>query len=233
MEEPHIWKHGWADAYASGNVGIADDFLSLVVRPSLRALERREQELLANPDAVIAAFAVHEHGMLRDKAITAFCLSIQSLFEQQIRSYLTTCAHSLKIPDVSIERLEKQSWGPKFDALFLKVRGLPLTSFDSYERLTFLHQLGNACRHGDGSSCRQLYDLHPELWPDYLVLPSSQRPPFSSIIITEALLASFIDAIVLFWMDMQRYGLESFWDGEREAVGETIERLRLDRISRL
>ena len=30
MTTPHAWKHGWADAYASRNGAIAEEFLDLV-----------------------------------------------------------------------------------------------------------------------------------------------------------------------------------------------------------
>ena len=235
MTDPHAWKHGWADAYAQGNSEIAAGFLSSVVSPSLFALERMKEEFGEWNDEVAGAFAGADHSHLMRSTVMAFCLSIQSLWEQQIRRYLITCAHSLKMTDVLTTDLESKSWGPKFDALFLKVRGRRLPDFDSYPRLTLLHMLGNACRHGDGKSSRALYAVHPELWPPQhpsFPLPDGTNPPFSSIVIPVSLLSSFVDAIVLFWMDMERYGLESFWDGDKH-VGERIESLKIARTSRL
>lgn len=237
MTDPHTWKHGWADAYAHRNSEIAAGFLSTVVSPSLIALERMKEEFGEWDDKVAGAFAAADHSLLMRSTVMAFCLSIQSLWEQQIRRYLITCVSSLKMTDVLTADLESKSWGPKFDALFFRVRGRPLPDFDSYPRLTLLHMLGNACRHGDGNSSRALYAANPELWPPQhpslpWTLPEGTKPSFSSIVIPVSLLSSFVDAIVLFWMDMERYGLESFWDGDRH-VGERIESLRIARTSRL
>ncbi|WP_168187355.1 hypothetical protein [Pseudomonas sp. VI4.1] len=40
MTTPHAWKHGWADAYAYRNGDIAEEFLDLVVKPTVAALEK-------------------------------------------------------------------------------------------------------------------------------------------------------------------------------------------------
>ena len=76
MTTPHAWKHGWADAYAYRNGDIAEEFLDLVVRPSLSALEQKYLELASSDDLVIAGFMAHDHRDLINKTNMAFCLSI-------------------------------------------------------------------------------------------------------------------------------------------------------------
>jgi hypothetical protein len=228
MSMPHTWKHGWADAYAYRNGAIADEFLDLVVKPSVAALEKKHLELASSDNLAIAGFAASDHRDLINKTNMAFCLSIQSLWEQQIRRYLIVCVQTLSMEGVSVAKLEKEPWGKDFNRLFLKVRGLGLSDFTSYKTLSFLHLLGNACRHGDGPSSRELSAIHPCLWPEW----ARQAASIQHLQIPLELLESFVDAIVLFWMDMEILGLESFANEDPRVVAR-IAQLRNDRVSRI
>ena len=207
MPTLHQWKHGWADAYAARNDKIADEFLDLVVRPSMAALNRKHQEYVSSVDPVLYGFSATDQLDLINKTAMAFCLSIQSLWERQIRGYLAHCVSSVPIAGVSSQSLERAEWGEAFEALFLQVRGIDLRSFDSYRMLSLLHLLANGCRHGDGSSSRRLFKLHPHLWPEWA--RTGITPAFQHVQIAEELLVGFINAIALFWMDMERLGLET------------------------
>lgn len=205
---PHPWKHGWADAHAARNDLIATEFLELVVQPSMAALADKQREYATSDDPVLYGFAANDQIDLINKAAMAFCLSIQSLWERQLRGYLSECVRSVPIRDVESDILEKANWGREMNELFKKVRGIDLQSFDSYRMLSYLHLLANGCRHGDGQSARRLFKRHPELWPEWA--RTKERSAFHYIQIPVELLAGFVDAIVLFWMDMERLGLESF-----------------------
>ncbi|TFB37311.1 hypothetical protein [Pseudomonas sp. F01002] len=225
-----------ADAYTYRNGAIAEEFLDLVVRPSVAALERKHLELASSDNLAIAGFAASDHRDLIDKTNMAFCLSIQSLWEQQLRRYLGHCVGSLGIEGVTADELEHMTWGEKTNKLFQYIRGTDLTAFDSYVALNKLQLLGNACRHGAGKSLRQLLKLHPELWPQH---DTSQTPhpvlrdtSIQSVQISVGLLAAFVDAIVLFWMDMEILGLESFANEDARVVAR-IAYLRNSRESRL
>lgn len=202
--DSHPWKHGWADAYAARNDSIAEDFLAMVVRPALMALNAKHQEYATSDDPVLYGFAAMDQIDLISKTTSAFCLSIQAMWERQLRTYLTNCVGSVPIENISSHRLESAQWGERMDALFLDVRGIDLQSFDSYEMLTVLHLLANVCRHGEGRSLRELFLKYPYLWPE------DASGAAHGLVISEGLLATFVDAIVLFWMDMERLGLESF-----------------------
>jgi hypothetical protein len=225
MTSPYKWKHGLADAYTYRNGAIAEEFLNLVVRPSVAALERKHLELASSDDLAIAGFMAHDHRDLINKTNMAFCLSIQSLWEQQLRRYLGNCVSTLGIEGVTARELEHVTWGDRINKLFEYVRGADLTLFDSYATLNKLQLLGNACRHGDGKSSRELFHLHPELCPE-------QYPSVQYIQWRVELLAAFVDAIVLFWMDMEILGLESFAREDVRVVAR-IAQLRNDRKSRL
>ena len=225
MTTPHAWKHGWADAYASRNGDIAEEFLDLVVKPSLSALGQKQLELASSDDLVIAGFAASDHRDLINKTNMAFCLSIQSLWEQQLRRYLGNCVGCLGIEGVTAEELEHMTWGERANKLFQYIRGTDLTAFDSYATLNKLQLLGNACRHGEGKSSRKLFKLHPELCPD-------QYPSVQFVRWSVELLASFVSAIVLFWMDMEILGLESFANEDARVLAR-IAHLRNSRESRL
>ena len=225
MTAPHKWKHGLADAYTYRNGAIAEEFLDLVVRPSVAALERKHLELASSDDLAIAGFMAHDHRDLINKTNMAFCLSIQSLWEQQLRSYLGHCINFVGIEGVTFDELEHMTWGIKTNKLFQHIRGADLTAFDSYATLNKLQLSGNACRHGDGKSSRKLFKLHPELCPD-------QHPSIHSVEWSVELLASFVDAIVLFWRDMEIRGLESFADRDTRVVAR-ITQLQAARKARI
>jgi hypothetical protein len=219
MTEPYKWKIGFADAYANNYGTIVDEYLTWVVQPSLAALEERRQELAADED-VVSAFALSDHEQLIKKAHMAFALAIQSLYEQQLRSYLTTCASGFTIEGVTQTKLEKGAWGDVLNGVFFRVRGIKLDTFDSYTTLTQLQMLGNACRHGEGDSSRNLHKHHPELWPEPQLFPWDDGqsvlppPPVQHLQITLDLLTRYVSAIALFWLDMESHGVKSLVDAQ-------------------
>lgn len=237
MTTPYKWKIGFADAYASSNGPAVDDYLNWVVKPSIAALEIHRQELAhAAEDDVVFNFALSDHERLIQRTYMTFALAIQSLWEQQIRSYLTTCVGNFIIDGVTRDKLEKGTWGTELNAVFFKVRGVELNNFDSYAALTQLQMLGNACRHGDGDSARALHTLHPELWPAPIQFPwldssteppPPPKPPVQHLQITLEILTRYVSAIALFWLDMDRLGMESLLEKQphiQSRVTELLER---------
>lgn len=230
MDSSHPWKPGWADAYAARNDSIAKDFLAMVVRPALMALNQKHQEYATSDDPVLYGFAAMDQIDLISKTASAFCLSIQAMWERQLRAYLTNCVGAVPIDNIDPHRLESAQWGERMDTLFHDVRGVHLQSFDSYEMLTVLHLLANVCRHGGGRSSRELFTKYPQLYSE------GTSTGAAGLEVSEELLAAFIDAIVLFWMDMERLGLESY-KGEkpshRIAFLSRNRQGRLDNINRI
>lgn len=232
MPPGHPWKHSIADARTAFHERTVDDFLRLVIDPAITALEERRSEIASDADTVVAAFGLSEHHKLISKANMAFCLSIQSLWEQQLRGYLITCARAVGIVSVKPHQLEDGKWGEQLNDYFLKVRGISLQLFDSYAVLDQLSFLGNACRHGDGRSSRKLVSAHPELWPVSLQGSAYKPTSIHQIVIPSSLLRKFVDAIALFWMDMERFGISEF-QHEDPHVSHRIAQLLRDRQRRL
>ena len=196
MTNPDVYRH----------IQITKDFLALVVDPSLEALHRMRNEWAASPDPS-AAFGVLEATDLIYKTNMAFCLSIQSLWEQQIRGYLKECVQG-EMLDYPIDKIEAAKWGTQLEGHFFKIQCIQLSSFDSYPSLLLLHLLGNACRHGDGESARRLWIDYPDLWPgqEYypFIDPAATTPPsIQHVNISHSLLTEFVTAIVWFWDDME------------------------------
>src|ERR1700685_1872176 len=94
----------------------------------------------------------------------AFCLSLQSLWERQLRDYLHRCAQDLKAGEELAHKARSASWG-ELSGLFLQLRGISLKDFEQYAKLNLPHLLGNACRHGNGPSLKRLATTYPQLWP--------------------------------------------------------------------
>lgn len=232
MTAPHEWKHSVADVYASKYGTIAQEFLALVVTPSLDALERRWQEFDRGGDKLEEAFASLGHAELVNKTNSAFCLSIQALWERQLRGYLRLCPNA----GIELEEVDKAKWGAQISRVFLQIRGLTLQSFDSYATLNKLNFLGNVCRHGDGKSADKLFKAHPELWPTWAHIlgpaDADATPPADLIKISRDMFTEFVNAIDVFWMDMERHGLESFGIGD-EGVERRLAELRETRVPKL
>lgn len=240
MTPPHEWKHSVADVYASKYGAVAQDFLALVVQPSLAALELRWEAVITGDNKIRAAFESLDHAELINKTSSAFCLSIHSLWERYLRRYLLTCPNALLVEGVTRRGLEKALWGNKPDqlgGLFLKIRGRELESFDSYPTLNKLQLLANTCRHGEGRSADDLFKAYPEMWPTWAQHPvadltGTPYPPVDFIKITRDMLSEFVNAIDLFWMDMERLSLESFGIGDA-GVERRLAELREARILKL
>ncbi|WP_242169261.1 MULTISPECIES: hypothetical protein [unclassified Pseudomonas] len=226
MTTAHPWKLSIADAYANRYGEVAQDFLNLVVEPALAGLDRKAVELAKNPDQAIASIQALDHINLTAKTSMALCLGIQSVWEQQLRSYLRNCIGSLQLGDELQKRLDDVKWGDKMNSLFLDVRGIDFQSFDSYGHLDLLQTLGNVCRHGEGKSAMKLRKNHTGLWPHwadtvkYPNVPVTYRAPVDGIRIPVGLLRELVNAVVLFWLDMRRLGTESLLDDQPGLQGE-------------
>lgn len=240
MVKKHQWQHSIADAYATKYGAVAQDFLKLVAIPSLDALDARSQQFRESDEGPGATFQLFDHADLIRKTSMAFCLSIQSIWEKQFRRYLSMCPNALHVEGVTLAKLHQALWGDGADqlgGLFYRIRGLNVRDFDSYDTLNKLQLLGNACRHGEGSSAKKLQKQYPELWPEQLLTPSPEgmQIPVRSvdqIDIGRELLTAFANAIDVFWMDLEHEGL-SILSAADSNVLQRMAQLRLARMHKL
>lgn len=203
-----------ADVYTYRYGPTAKDFLTLVVSPSLDALDAQVKHWQESEDPV-SGFIISDLNELIYKTRMAFCLSIQSIWEQQIRTYLAGCQQELSINPFPVSNrrgansVQTVYWGDELNTVFERLRDVTLPSFASFESLDLLMLVGNVCRHGDGNSSARLWAVRPDLWPMYhdadnTFLHSTladQAPPVQSMQIPREMLEDFVDKICLFWED--------------------------------
>jgi hypothetical protein len=204
---PFRWKNCFADVQASQHDRTIQSFFDDVIGPALATLDRRIVELGRSNDPGDCFAQSDMEDMLRETKL-AFALSIQSIWERQLRAYLQGCARELRPDEPLIAKIEKANW-EKLCGIFGALRGIGLEQFPAFAVLETLQHLGNACRHGDGASAIKLADLCPDLWPPVPPMPlefnppSPCPPPVAAMDIPVRRLAQFVAAIAQFWLDAE------------------------------
>lgn len=198
----------WTDVHALSNGSVAIALLDDVVDPALATLDANLHRLRTSDNA-LDSFSISDAESLLFATTTAFCLSLQSIWERQLRSYLARCANEMKVKSEIAVKAQANAW-EEVIALFMTLRGHPLDQFEASEDLALLHLVGNVCRHGDGKSLNLLTKDHPELWPvpSEILFPvpggtSYQTPSAATLRIQPAMLHRFITAIASFWDEVQ------------------------------
>lgn len=238
MTEPFRWRNCNADVATWRYGRIAQEFLDEIVQPSLDALDAQIGKWSRSEDPV-ALFQLNDVEELRRATTMAFCLSIQSLWERQIRAYLRGCARELTQNNALAERAVVGNW-QDIDDLFLTLRGLRLSSFEEYSILDLLHLVGNVCRHGDGPSSEKLWLRCPEYWPVRVHHSRKSRnahateqgpPPILAMNIPHNQLYFFVGAIVSFWQEVNYIYLESI-ERKHESVERKLVKMRKERTKK-
>jgi hypothetical protein len=199
----------WANCYAdigTGKHGLTiRDYFAEVIVPSLRRIEERIDTLGRSEDAG-DVFAQRDMEDMLQETKLAFCLSLQSIWERQLRTYLQGCARELE-PGADLNtRIANARWDG-LQKLFRRLRGIDLERFPSFERLDFLHHLGNACRHGEGASLAELGRRAPHFWSPVPPLPEPFDPapeiPRSLTLmnVPEQDMRGLVEAVAQFWED--------------------------------
>lgn len=240
--DTHTWASNFADVLTGYHPLRTRAFLKDVVRPSLAALDA-DIERWATTREGAWMFAKAESEALLRATIQAFCLSIQSLWERQLRNWLSECVGTG--PSSGQQRRTAQH-GPmdKLSNLLVEMRGIPLTVFSTWDDLRLLHLVGNACRHGDGKSANDLFRANPELWPNWssapLTVPAGDppmgppsTPSFEQAVLPRELLDRFAEAIVGFWEDVAYIRLNSIEPSKQDdQLWAEMNRLRGRRQAR-
>jgi hypothetical protein len=213
MTEPFRWKNCHADVLSSGYGEMARSYVRDIVEPSLAAMEHRIEKLnsLSQKGDMAADFSVGPAQELLRATMIGYCLSLQALWEKQIRGYLESCARELKSDHKAAQKSRTGTW-EELHSLFEQIRGVPLSAFDEFAKLNVLQLLGNVCRHGRGGSLQRLAVEHPELWPagESLQLippppgmPSEPTRTEENLVISLDLLRSLAAAIDTFWRETE------------------------------
>jgi hypothetical protein len=206
---PFRWKNCLADVHTYNHARTVEAFLRDVILPAIEALDGRIDEL-GRSESPGAVFAQSDMEDVRRETKMSFALAIQSIWERQLRTYLQGCARDLG----QTLNVEKANW-KDLQTQFRTLRGIGLKMFPSFDDLEILHHLGNACRHGDGSSGRFLLKRCPDLWPlGYLEALAAfphgpAKPSVSSMDVPLARLCASVEAVAAFWRDTEHIYKES------------------------
>lgn len=146
------------------------EFFESVARPAICKL-RQDVEIFKASSDPIDAFRQSDAEDLIVETLKAFCLSLNSIWERQLRTLMAGVARELYDDPALIKKCQIQHWD-KLDGLFEDLRGFKLSDFKAFDDLDTLQLLANTCRHGDGPSLRRLSSKCPELWAE----PSAHMP---------------------------------------------------------
>lgn len=203
---PFRWKNCFADVQTSKHDLTIQSYFDDVIMPALATLEANIAEL-ASSDWPGHVFAQADMGDMLREAKLAFGLSLQSIWERQLRAYLRGCASELRSGEQITVKIDKANW-QDLRKWFRKLRRIELEAFPSFAVLDTLQHLGNTCRHGEGDSGVELSKHCPDLWPVVPPMPpgfapSSPPPPVAMMDIPVERLREFVAAIGEFWRDTE------------------------------
>lgn len=190
------WRSGYGDVTCHRYDDVVQDYWTNVALPALDHAEKEVAFWASNQEG--GAPFVHAN-MVDQLSVTAaaMCLSIQSIWERQLRAYLLACID--RKDDKLANKIQHAAWDA-LQVLFIELRGVPMQAFLGYHDLNLLAQLGNVCRHGAGRAANTLWRNYPGLWPETTwPADSALAPPIDQIFIGRKLLARMVDAIVSFW----------------------------------
>lgn len=197
-----------------------------VVESSFAALQKRREELTADPLDIGAQFQLADLDVLRRDTGLAFCLAIQSIWERQLRQYIKGCARELPPLEAqaTVKKATSNSW-EDVEKAFLTTRGVTLKSLPFYEELTLLHRLGSVARHGEGKSFIWLWEHYPEFWPtrhgeDQQRAMEAAFPEFGS---AEFKPTMHEINVSLAWLRRFSSAIEGFWDEIQYIYNENIQ----------
>ncbi|MES2947514.1 MAG: hypothetical protein V4858_03135 [Pseudomonadota bacterium] len=234
----------WDNLKADGphtHISVMELFLQSVAQPSLEAVERKLDEIRSSVDP-LAGFEMIEYEPLYSSTLQGYFLVVQSIWERQLRGYLIACALELGWVSKDILLLKKDTW-ERLQAQFLKLRGIALSEFESFQDLHLLHLLGNACRHGDGDSAKQIFSAYPGLWanwpptrPEWWDGPPLKdiptHPSFEQVTLPHALLKQMVQSVIWFWEDYDYIYTNSI-KSKHHTVPRTLGKMRQNRAERV
>lgn len=190
------WRSGYGDVTCYRCDDVVQDYWAKIALPALDHAEK-EVAFWENNQEGGAPFVYANVVDQLSVTASAMCLSIQSIWERQLRAYLLACID--RKDETLADRIQHASWDV-IQALFTELRGVPMQAFLSYHDLNLLVQLGNVCRHGAGRTANALWRNYPGLWPGTTWPADTARaPPVDQMHVGRELLARMVCAIVSFW----------------------------------
>jgi hypothetical protein len=121
---PFRWKNCFADVQAGKHDITIRSYLDDVIVPALETLDRRIDELGRSNSPGHEFAQADMEDVLRETKM-AFSLSIQSIWERQLRAYLRGCANELRPHAPAVVKVEKADWRD-LRKLFHDLRGIAI-----------------------------------------------------------------------------------------------------------
>ncbi|EMS95910.1 hypothetical protein H009_19804 [Agrobacterium tumefaciens str. Cherry 2E-2-2] len=202
-----VWVNCRADIGTYAHIRTVEMFLESVALSSLGAIDARMTNLRSSDDPV-NLFELSDMEELRAATLSALCLSLQAIWEQQLRGYLSGCAEELAADRPGlVEKLKNKDWD-FVKRQFFELRRLPFSQFKAHRDLDLLQLLGNYCRHGEGRASKAIRSDFPEFCTHVPASPSlfpgsSGAPERFDIVLRIADLKRFAGAIVSFWTEAE------------------------------
>ena len=227
------WNNCYADVLSSSNPLIIARYLRDVIEPSLLKLHTDLHEI--DPSIpTLRAFMEADAKFIIKTTMESFCLSLDSIWERQITSYLKRYLQDIT-PN---ENMGSANW-VKVQEIFKKTRAIEMSNFDSYDSLNLLRLLANVYRHGAGRS----FDTLQEQYPNILNIPNIPSMPGMNGDATNYLPTPDNLGITLDWLQHFANSIESFWDdcyriylhslnGKREGVMDTARNIKNKQLER-
>ncbi|WP_457446525.1 hypothetical protein [Roseateles sp. P5_E4] len=239
--EEVTWTNLRADSYSGSHRDPVALFLNDVINPSLDAIEARIGHA-QREEGLAADFELIDLEPLHSSTLQGYTLTVQSVWERQLRGYLIACAKEQGWDGEKIDKLQRKDW----DWLckrFKDLKGVALEAFPSFSDLDLLMLLGHACRHGDGAAARKLFDRCPGLWVNWPpALPDGwpgeplknvpSYPPFKDVTLTRDLLTQMVIGVIWFWEDWELIYTNSL-KRKHWSVHETVKQMRRRRAERV
>ncbi|RUX34634.1 hypothetical protein EOA23_00875 [Mesorhizobium sp. M2A.F.Ca.ET.042.01.1.1] len=176
-------------------------FYTRVMLPALDNLPLRSGVKTSGSAASMAEFLehaqVHTSNMLAFEARRCFALTLDGLFERQLRIWARVHVPDDRRPGIAAVEVNKlvRDVGLR--------HGLDLETGQVRATIEELHLLGNAVRHGDGGSLTKLRDRAPHLWhyADSAVAAKSEEHAILSegIQLSDSGLTRYVRALTRFW----------------------------------
>lgn len=178
-------------------------------------------EAINDPDSAEYAFGRPVLEDVWKSTREAYCLSLQSIWERSLRRFIAGAAPT------RVEAIQMAKWAGLIEE-FEDATGISMLDFGSFPCLDLLHYLGNAFRHGDGSSVNKLAEKYPFVFESPFEFPIPDllsKPTVRYISIKMERLRWIKDNVVGFWDDCECIRLQSIRTKD-EHISRLIEQLR-------
>ncbi|MFK4447131.1 hypothetical protein ABH944_007422 [Caballeronia udeis] len=222
--DTHKWRNcDLVDELAILNVTPISAFMNKVVEPWLDTLNAEEEGRKADLSSsdYLRHWNLHQTREIRQISLQNFCLSIDGMFERELRAWLKSALYQLLSAD---SKRDESGWLKvirtgdldKLSGLLQEHRKIGLSAFPAYPVLRLMKTVANICRHGEGRSVAELSQYYPHFWSLCTVANkpstgwvSDDQALYSSLILPAKILSDFFDAVKQFWTDVRYIFLNS------------------------